>query len=151
MCAEPDPGFSAALQEAVAERDAVYRTWTEQGPQLNSWSRRRARLRERPGRSGWANRAWNRPPGTPGLWRIGEATVPDAPEQQPFPAAVPLLDSPPADLHPPGQRGCGRALVQNLLMRVLSYFQPGLVRVHVDALQLTGSLPGLYPLTRAGC
>src|SRR5690606_10251147 len=47
--------------------------------------------------------------------------------------------------------GAAEALVQNLLMRVLSYFQPGLVRVHVwDAMQLTGGLPGLYPLSRAG-
>lgn len=43
------------------------------------------------------------------------------------------------------------ALVQNLLMRVLGYYQPGLVRVHVwDIARLTGTLPGLYPLTKAG-
>ena len=155
VCAEPDPGFSAALREAVAERDAVYRTWTEQGPQqLNQLVAAAA-----PGCASAPWQEWLGKPGVepatgnvPGLWRIGEATVPDAPEQQPFPAAVPLLDESHLRISThPDSAGAAEALVQNLLMRVLSYFQPGLVRVHVwDALQLTGSLPGLYPLTRAG-
>src|SRR5690606_38746190 len=155
VCAEPDPGFSAALREAVAERDAVYRTWTEQGPQqLNQLVTAAA-----PGCASAPWQEWLGKPGVepatgnvPGLWRIGEATVPDAPEQQPFPAAVPLLDESHLRISThPDSAGAAEALVQNLLMRVLSYFQPGLVRVHVwDALQLTGSLPGFYPLTRAG-
>ena len=48
-------------------------------------------------------------------------------------------------------RGTAEALVETLLLRVLSYLQPGLAHIHVwDTGQLTGSLPGLYPLTRAG-
>ena len=36
-------------------------------------------------------------------------------------------------------------------MRVVGYFRPGLVQLHVwDVGQFTGSLPGLYPLTRTG-
>ena len=36
-------------------------------------------------------------------------------------------------------------------MRVIGYFRPGLVQLHVwDVGQFTGSLPGLYPLTRTG-
>ncbi|MET1075982.1 MAG: FtsK/SpoIIIE domain-containing protein, partial [Umezawaea sp.] len=88
----------------------------------------------------------------PELWRIGSGVVRSAPEQRPFPVAVPLLDQ--AHLHiasTPDSRHQADGLVENLLLRVLSYFQPGLVHVHVwDVNQLTGSLPGLYPLTRAG-
>ena len=65
---------------------------------------------------------------------------------------MPLLDQ--AHLHissTPDSRQLADTLVENLLLRVLSHFQPGLVHVHVwDVGQLTGSLPGLYPLTRAG-
>ena len=88
----------------------------------------------------------------PELWRIGTAVADEAPDQVPFPVAVPLLDS--AHLHvlsTPDSRATAEALVESLVLRALSYLQPGLVRVHVwDTGQLTGSLPGLYPLTRAG-
>ena len=41
--------------------------------------------------------------------------------------------------------------MQNLLLRVVSYFRPGLVQLHVwDVGSFTGTLPGLYPLTRNG-
>jgi hypothetical protein len=88
----------------------------------------------------------------PELWRIGTAVSDEAPEQIPFPVAVPLLDA--AHLHvatTPASRSTAEAMVEALVLRVLSHLQPGLVHVHVwDTGQLTGSLPGLYPLTRAG-
>ncbi|HSU09168.1 MAG TPA: FtsK/SpoIIIE domain-containing protein [Pseudonocardia sp.] len=86
----------------------------------------------------------------PQLWRIGTGTVgPTGPE---FPVAVPLLDA--AHLEVVGlhrTRAAAEALVESLLMRVVSHFRPGLVQLHVwDVGRLTGSLPGLYPLTRSG-
>lgn len=88
----------------------------------------------------------------PELWRIGTAVSDEAPEQIPFPVAVPFLDA--AHLHmmtTPESRGTAEAMVEALVLRVLSHLQPGLVHVHVwDTGTLTGSLPGLYPLTRAG-
>ncbi|ASO22801.1 ESX-1 secretion system protein EccCa1 [Actinoalloteichus hoggarensis] len=90
--------------------------------------------------------------GVPELWRVGTAVMDSAPSPEPFPVAVPLLDG--AHLHitsSPASRADAENLVETLLLRVLSHFQPGLVQVHVwDVGALTGSLPGLYPLTRAG-
>lgn len=88
----------------------------------------------------------------PELWRIGSATVDGAPPHQPFPVAVPLLDE--AHLQvvsTPHTREAAETLVETLLMRVVSYFRPGMVTLHVwDIGQLTGAMPGLYPLTRTG-
>jgi hypothetical protein len=88
----------------------------------------------------------------PELWRIGSATVDGAPAHEPFPVAVPLLDE--AHLQvvsTPHTREAAETLVETLLMRVVSYFRPGMVTVHVwDVGQLTGAMPGLYPLTRTG-
>lgn len=86
----------------------------------------------------------------PGLWRIGTgrlgATAP------PFPVAVPFLDE--AHLQISSRhdsRPTAIALVETLLMRLMSQFQPGLVLAHVwDTGQLTGPVPGLHPLTRSG-
>src|SRR5207253_703087 len=68
------------------------------------------------------------------------------------PVAVPLLDE--SHLHlntTPQTRAAAETLVEALLLRVLSYFQPGLVQLHVwDTGAHTGALPGLYPLARAG-
>src|SRR5690606_8388784 len=75
----------------------------------------------------------------------------DSPDPQPFPAAVPLLDESHLRITSDGNPEAAEALVQNLLLRLLSHFQPGAVRLHVwDVSQLTGTLPGPYPLTRAG-
>jgi hypothetical protein len=150
-----NPAFSQQLARALLDRVEAFRTWSEQGPrQLTDLVEKTA-----PGPAGWPHEAWLGSPGTadgsegvPELWRIGTGVVRGAPEKQPFPVAVPLLDQ--AHLHissTPESRGLADTLVENLLLRVLSYFQPGLVHVHVwDVNQLTGSLPGLYPLTRAG-
>jgi DNA segregation ATPase FtsK/SpoIIIE, S-DNA-T family len=86
----------------------------------------------------------------PQLWRIGTGTVgPTGPE---FPVAVPLLDTAHLEVVGPTRtRAAAEALVESLLMRVVCHFRPGLVQLHVwDVGRLTGSLPGLYPLTRTG-
>ncbi len=97
----------------------------------------------------------------PTLWYIGDGGigdnwiegggVGDGPPAG-FPVAVPLLDESHLQISSsPKSRAAAEALVQNLLLRVLSYFRPGLVQVHVwDVGSFSGSLPGLYPLTRAG-
>ena len=88
----------------------------------------------------------------PQLWRIGTAVVADAPQHLPFPVAVPLLDQSHLEIRStPDTRAEAESLVESLLMRVLGHFRPGMVTVHVwDVGQLSGAVPGLYPLTRAG-
>ncbi|CAM00011.1 FtsK/SpoIIIE family protein [Saccharopolyspora erythraea NRRL 2338] len=151
----PSPAFDAAMTEATLERDEIYAEWTASGPvELTALTAAAA-----PGSAGRPWEEWLGWVGTadlsspaPELWHIGTAEVPDSPAPQPFPAAVPLLDESHLRITTrPGTRETAEALVQNLLLRVLGHFQPGLVRVHVwDVAQLTGTLPGLYPLTRAG-
>ncbi|MBP2340596.1 hypothetical protein JOF41_006774 [Saccharothrix coeruleofusca] len=149
------PLFDARLASALIDRVEAFREWSEHGPdQLTALVGEVA-----DGPASWPPEAWLGSAGTadgsegvPELWRIGTGVVRTAPEPQRFPVAVPLLDQ--AHLHVasvPDSRATAEALVENLLLRVLSHFQPGLVHVHVwDVSQLTGSLPGLYPLTRAG-
>jgi S-DNA-T family DNA segregation ATPase FtsK/SpoIIIE len=86
----------------------------------------------------------------PQLWRIGTGSVGVSGSE--FPVAVPLLDASHLELiGTAATRATAEALVESLLMRVVGYFQPGLVQLHVwDVGQFTGSLPGLYPLTRTG-
>jgi hypothetical protein len=69
-----------------------------------------------------------------------------------FPVAVPLLDESHLQIHSTHDgREMAESLLETLLMRVVSHFRPGMVAVHVwDVGQFTGSLPGLYPLTRTG-
>jgi S-DNA-T family DNA segregation ATPase FtsK/SpoIIIE len=86
----------------------------------------------------------------PQLWRIGSGTVGGTGPG--FPVAVPLLDASHLEIiSTPGTRATAESMVESLLMRVMGHFRPGLVQLHVwDVGQLTGSLPGLYPLTRTG-
>ncbi|HEY4007436.1 MAG TPA: FtsK/SpoIIIE domain-containing protein [Pseudonocardia sp.] len=88
----------------------------------------------------------------PELWRIGSALADRAPRHQPFPVAVPLLDESHLEIRSTSRtRAAAETLVESLLMRVVSYFRPGMVSVNVwDVGQLTGAVPGLYPLTRSG-
>jgi hypothetical protein len=83
----------------------------------------------------------------PGLWRFGTSTM-DGSDR--FDVAVPLLDeSHLAITSAPKTRDEVDALVEGLLMRVLSSVEPGAVRIHLwDAVQLTTVLPNLYPLSR---
>jgi len=147
--------FEQRLAATLVDRVEAFREWSERGP-----GRLTALVDAvSPGPASWPPERWLGTPGTadgsegvPELWRIGTGVVRSAPEPQSFPVAVPLLDH--AHLHvtsTPESRQTADAVVENLLLRLVSYFQPGLVHVHVwDVDQLTGSLPGLYPLTRAG-
>jgi hypothetical protein len=161
--AHTQPGLAAALRNprltdvsaAVADdRRTHVADWNAVPLQLTELVTRAA-----PGAAGEPYQTWLGHIGTedgmgelPELWRIGTAVADESPDQVPFPVAVPLLDS--AHLHvmtTADSRATAEALVETLVLRVLSHLQPGLVRVHVwDTGQLTGSLPGLYPLTRAG-
>ncbi|WP_410617888.1 FtsK/SpoIIIE domain-containing protein [Amycolatopsis sp. cmx-8-4] len=86
----------------------------------------------------------------PGLWRVGSATAAGGDPTRAFDVAVPLLDeSHLAITSAPKTRPTIDGIVQNLLIRVLSTFEPGAVRVHLwDIGQLTAILPDLYPLSR---
>ncbi|MFD1149690.1 FtsK/SpoIIIE domain-containing protein [Saccharothrix hoggarensis] len=150
-----NPLFTQQVARALIDRVEAFREWSERGPdQLTALVNAVAE-----GPASWPHEAWLGTPGTadggegvPELWRIGTGVVGSAPEPQHFPVAVPLLDH--AHLHVSStyeSRPAAEGLVENLLLRLLSHFQPGLVHVHVwDVSQLTGALPGLYPLTRAG-
>jgi DNA segregation ATPase FtsK/SpoIIIE, S-DNA-T family len=88
--------------------------------------------------------------GVPSLWRIGVGRLGMA--GTPFEVAVPLLDESHLQIssHHKG-RPVALGLVENLLMRVVSHFRPGLVALHLwDVEHLTGPLPSLHPLTRTG-
>ncbi|MEV6621649.1 FtsK/SpoIIIE domain-containing protein [Amycolatopsis sp. NPDC051106] len=87
---------------------------------------------------------------SPGLWRVGSATAAGGDATRTFDVAVPLLDeSHLAITSAPKTRPTIDGIVQNLLIRVLSTFEPGAVRVHLwDIGQLTAILPDLYPLSR---
>ncbi|GAA4851769.1 FtsK/SpoIIIE domain-containing protein [Saccharopolyspora rosea] len=151
----PNPEFDAALREALREREEAFAEWTARGPSgLDELVREAA-----PGSAGLPWRDWlgqvgdaNTAMPPPELWRIGTAVVPDSPDPRPFPAALPLLDESHLRITSTGASDdVAQDLVQNLLLRLISHFQPGLVRIHVwDVAQLTGTLPGLYPLTGAG-
>jgi S-DNA-T family DNA segregation ATPase FtsK/SpoIIIE len=86
----------------------------------------------------------------PQLWRIGSAKLGGS---DPFAVAVPLLDESHLQISTVDQRSreSGLALVEGLLMRVLSTVEPGSAVLHLwDVGQLTGPLPDLHPLSRTG-
>ncbi|HET6500746.1 MAG TPA: FtsK/SpoIIIE domain-containing protein [Amycolatopsis sp.] len=97
--------------------------------------------------SDWLGRIGTGAITVPPLWRIGSSTMDSS---GPFPAAVPLLDeSHLAITSAPKTRAGVEALIETLLLRVLSSMEPGAVRIHLwDIGQLTAVLPNLYPLSR---
>jgi DNA translocase FtsK/SpoIIIE-like protein len=150
-----DPDMAAPLNAWLADRRTVFDDWVSTEPD----SLVELVAAAAPGTAGepWQN--WLGEPGkgdggdpVPALWRIGTARVADAPVHRPFPVAVPLLDESHLEIRcTAGTRAHAEALVESLLMRVVSQFRPGMVALHVwDVGQLTGSMPGLYPLTRTG-
>ena len=159
-----NPGFARALrsqwfadivQRAVEDRDQAFAPWVAQGPQSLAETVAMAA----PGSASEPYATWLGQPGivdlqgyVPELWRIGSGVAESSPANQQFPVAVPLLDHSHLSIATtPQTRPQAEALVESLLLRILSYFRPGLVHLHVwDVSQLTGSLPGLYPLTRVG-
>lgn len=86
----------------------------------------------------------------PRLWRIGIGRLGVAGE--PFDVAVPLLDEAHVQISShPDARGVALGLVENLLLRLVGAFRPGLVTLHLwDVQQITGPLSRLHPLTRSG-
>ncbi|ALE72360.1 cell division protein FtsK [Pseudonocardia sp. EC080610-09] len=87
--------------------------------------------------------------GVPEMWALGTGSVEGG---TPFRVAVPLLDG--AHLQvvsSPRTRERAESMVEQLVLRLLRHYRPGVVNVHVwDVGQLAGALPGLYPLTRTG-
>ncbi|MFC4002671.1 FtsK/SpoIIIE domain-containing protein [Prauserella oleivorans] len=152
-----DPAMAEVLTWLNGVRTQFYAEWAD-GPN---------RLRElvaasAPGPAGRPPGEWLGRVGTsagvtpPELWRIGESTVDggDAGRtpgtELTFDVAVPLLDeSHLAITSAPKTRPAVDALVENLLMRVLSTFEPGAVKVHLwDVGRLTAVLPNFYALSR---
>jgi hypothetical protein len=150
-----NPAMAGVVARVAADRAAAFEPWWE--PQKGDGPARLARIvaDAAPGTAGevddWLTVGKTELDGTvPQLWRIGTGRVgANGPE---FPVAVPLLDVAHLEvIAPSGTRSAAEAMVESLLMRVLGHFRPGLVQLHVwDVGQLTGSLPGLYPLTRTG-
>ncbi|PXY31286.1 FtsK/SpoIIIE domain-containing protein [Prauserella muralis] len=152
-----DPAMRDVLSWLGSVRNQFYAEWAD-GP---------SRLRElvsatAPGPAGRPPGEWLGRVGTgqglsaPGLWRIGSSTVDgSAAGRTPgteltFDVAVPLLDeSHLAITSAPRTRDTVDAIVENLLMRVLSTFEPGAVKIHLwDVGQLTAVLPNFYALSR---
>ncbi|WP_406692899.1 FtsK/SpoIIIE domain-containing protein [Saccharopolyspora sp. ID03-671] len=148
-----DPRFQAALTRALADRDEIYRDWTEQGPP----SLEKLVEANSPGSASEPFDTWlgssgdGDPANPPELWRIGTASVPDSPLSPSFPAVVPALDFAHLRITTDEVPETAETLVQNLLLRIISHFQPGQVRIHSwDVARLTGTLPDLHPLSSAG-
>jgi hypothetical protein len=159
---------AAGMDNATPEQQSVWRRHpastevfsmlrTVRSQFYTDWSAGPTSLRElvaanAPGPAGrppgdWLGRVGHNPGLTsPGLWRIGSSTV----EGQAFDVAVPLLDEAHLSISSaPKTRAVVDGIVQNLLMRLLTTFEPGAVRVHLwDVGQLTAILPDLYPLSR---
>ena len=170
-----NPRVAAAVDRVVADEAAAFDGWLADGPHRlaalvddhapaaagaeHGWLPREGVVSEREGADG-----------VPQLWRIGTGSVGagdgsgalPAPGAARFPVGVPLLDeshlqvdtrarSVGSEAERAGRRAAAEALVEALVLRAVGYFRPGLVYVHVwDVGHLTGSLPGLYPLTRTG-
>jgi hypothetical protein len=150
-----NPALAEPLRQVRAHHREVLGEWTRREPS------RLARLvaAAAPGPAGEPADSWLGEPGkvdgfgpVPRLWRIGSGVVDEAPPHRAFPVAVPLLDESHLEIRTTARTRAGaEALVEALLLRVVSYFRPGLVALHVwDVAQLTGAVPGLYPLTRHG-
>ena len=161
--------LAAAVARVAADRDGAVEDWLTAHDDVGSGPERLAALMDEyaPGRAGAVD-GWLPRPGTcstvegagpvPQLWRIGTGAVGSGT----FPVGVPLLDESHLQIDPRSRparteaeraerRAAAESLLEALLLRVTGYFRPGLVHLHVwDVGQLTGSLPGLYPLTRTG-
>jgi hypothetical protein len=148
------PALRETWDEVLAERDEIYAGWHPNGPdQL-----RKLVADAAPGIASlpwedWLGKVGRNADGTaPLMWRVGWGIVEQAPRVQEFPVAVPLLDRAHLRVNSAqDSRSVVDGLVETLLLRMLSMFTPGLVRVHLwDIGHLTGSLPNLQPLTSAG-
>ena len=150
-----NPALTGPLERVRADREGVRRVARATGRGSSPTSSRRpparcgrprARALARPGRCGG---------------RLGAGPLPVVDRHRRIEDAgarrLPRGGSAARRVAPAGQlratsgRARAEALVEGLLLRVMSYFRPGLVQLHVwDVGQFTGALPGLYPLTRTG-
>ncbi len=149
-----NPQLGGPVKRAGADRAAAFASWLRTSPgELAGLLADAA-----PGAAGDDPQGWlgkvGKIDGTgpvPSLWKIGTGRI-DAAGGSAFDVAVPLLDESHLQItstHDTRERA--ETLLENLLMRVTSYFRPGIVHIHVwDVGQLAGALPGLYPLTRTG-
>lgn len=153
-----NPQLAGVVAELAADRAAAFGSWLDHGPDKLT-GLLGATAPGSAGAAGGGQPAWLRPGSVdgsgpvPGLWRVGTGTLgPPGPGVPGFPVAVPLLDESHLQISAaPEGRSRAEALLETLLMRVVCHFRPGMVAVHVwDVNQLTGALPGLYPLTRTG-
>lgn len=149
-----NPRLAGPVGRVGADRAAALRTWLKSGPH------RLAGIVEAaaPGAAGGDADHWLGTVGkidgagpVPSLWSIGTGRTGVGPEPG-FPVAVPLLDESHLQItSSPTSRARGESLLESLLLRIMSYFRPGMVALHVwDVGRFTGALPGLYPLTRTG-
>lgn len=148
-----NPALAGVVDRVRRDRAAAFEQWLATGP------RRLEQIvaESAPGPAGDDPDEWLGQVGkvdgagpVPSLWRIGTGRVGGA--EPGFPVAVPLLDESHLQITSTHDgRLRAEALVENLLLRVMSTFRPGVVQLHVwDVGRFTGSLPGLYPLTRTG-
>jgi S-DNA-T family DNA segregation ATPase FtsK/SpoIIIE len=151
-----NPRLRKVVGVVEADRLTAFAPWLGSGPD----ALRALIERSAPGVAGKPRVDWSTEPvgeveshgAVPGLWYVGQGWIGDQPPEG-FPVAVPLLDEAHLQISSSGPDGRAAAeeLVQNLLLRVLGHFRPGLVRLHLwDVGSVTGTLPGLYPLTRNG-
>jgi hypothetical protein len=148
-----NPRLAGPVQQVAVDRAAAFREWLDSGPQ-----RLEAILADAaPDAAGCDPAEWLGVVGkidgggpVPSLWSIGRGRIGGA--EPGFPVAVPLLDESHLQISSThDSRARAETLVENLLLRVMSTFRPGMVQMHVwDVGRFAGSLPRLYPLTRTG-
>jgi S-DNA-T family DNA segregation ATPase FtsK/SpoIIIE len=153
-----NPRLAGPVERVRAHRTAAFAEWLDHGPQrlagILAEAAPDAAGREPEHWLGQVGKADGSGP-VPSLWSIGTGRIgPDrsGTAASAFPVAVPLLDESHLQVSSTHDgRARAEALVENLLLRVMSHFRPGLVHLHVwDVGQFTGAMPGLYPLTRTG-
>ncbi|MEJ8282129.1 FtsK/SpoIIIE domain-containing protein [Pseudonocardia spirodelae] len=147
-----NPRLAGVLARVAEDRAHVFDRWQGDSPRALSDLVAGAA----PGAAGDDPAGWRPVAGTveatgpvPEMWVLGTGSVEGG---APFRVAVPLLDG--AHLQvvsTPRTRERAEAMVEQLVLRTVRHFRPGLVNVHVwDVGRLAGALPGLYPLTRTG-
>ena len=149
-----NPGLAGPIGRVDADRVAAFRTWLKSGPHrlagIVDAAAPDAAGRDADHWLGQIGKIDGSGP-VPTLWSIGTGRTGVGPEPG-FPVAVPLLDESHLQIiSTPDTRGDAESLLESLLLRIMTYFRPGVVSLHVwDVGQFTGALPGLYPLTRTG-
>jgi hypothetical protein len=155
-----NPRLAGVLERVVADRDAAFASWLRTGPAALAEVMATAAPGPAGSVEGWLGASAGESDSggegirydgaVPQLWRIGTARVGGYDRE--FPVGVPLVDESHLQVvTTTDTRAAAESLVETLLMRLVSFFPPGLVHLHVwDTGQLAGAAPNLYPLTRTG-